>query len=71
MSKRTFNFKKAVLNKKAYNDGAKPGMMKSRQFANCQKAKVEGGMSAQEAWQSCLEEYQVSKSKATWAKNYS
>ena len=71
MSKRIFNLKKAGLDKRAFNDGAKPGMMKTRQFQNCQKAKMDDGMSAQDAWMSCLEEYQKSKVESDWAKKYS
>jgi len=71
MKKTTFNLKKSGLDKRAFYDGAKPAMMKARQFANCQKAKLDSGMEAQEAWESCLEEYQNASKKANWAMKYS
>lgn len=71
MNKLTFNLKKSGFVKKAFNDGAKPGMMKARQFMNCQKLKLDSGMQAQEAWESCLKEFQISKEKSDWAKKYS
>jgi hypothetical protein len=57
MSK-TFNLSKFM--KTAYYDDGK-GLMQtqSRSWANCSKQKMDSGMGAQEAWQSCLKEYQT------------
>lgn len=71
MKKLIFNLKESGFDKQAMNDGAKPGMMKARQFANCQKLKLDQKMDPQEAWESCLKEYQEKKNKSDWAKQYS
>ena len=71
MSSLKFNLKKSNLEKKAFYDGAsQPVREMSRYFMNCQKAKLDSGIGAQEAWQSCLEEYQKNKSGGDWSTKY-
>lgn len=57
MKKQTFNLRQhKVAN---YEDARGQFQTQSRSWQNCYKAKVDGGMGAQEAWDSCLKEYQT------------
>lgn len=69
MNKVTFNLSK--FRKKAYYDDGK-GLMqiKTRAMMNCYKSKCEKGMSPQEAFEACLEEYQDSGKSSSWAFKY-
>lgn len=60
----TFNLKKAN-----YDGGRGLIQTQTRNWSNCQKAKMESGMGAQEAWNSCLKEYQT-MSGGEWAGKY-
>lgn len=66
--KNSFNLKS--FRKQAFYDSAR-GLMQTqtRAWQNCSKAKMEKGMGAQEAWNSCLEEYQKT-SGGDWALKY-
>lgn len=66
---KTFNLSK--LQKQAFYDDARGLMQKqTRAFMNCQKAKMDAGkLSAQEAYMSCLDEYQKSKG-SDWGTKY-
>lgn len=69
MNKVTFNLSK--FHKKAmYDDGRGLIQQQTRCFQNCQKAKMEAGKGAQEAWQGCLKEFQTMKG-GTWSTTYS
>ena len=66
--KTSFNlskFKKTAF----YDDGRGLVQKQTRAYMNCYKAKMDKGMSAQEAWQSCLEEYQKSATN-DWGTKY-
>ena len=65
----TFNLSK--MQKEAFHDDGRGLMQKqTRCMQNCWKAKMEGKkMGAQEAYMSCLEEYQTSKSN-DWGVKY-
>lgn len=66
--KTTFNLNN--FNKLAFYENGKDVMQKqSRAFNNCVKAKREKKMSAHEAWESCLKEFQDS-GNGEWAKKY-
>jgi hypothetical protein len=67
--KTSFNLSK-FLKTANYEDGKGLIMKQTRCYSNCQKAKLESGMGAQEAWNSCLEEFQKS-SGSEWALKYS
>jgi hypothetical protein len=68
MKKITFNLNK--FQKTAYYEDAQ-GLMqsKSRAWMNCYKAKLDAKMSAQEAMEGCMEEFQDSE-KNDWAFKY-
>lgn len=69
MKKITFNLSK--FQKTAnYDDGRGLMMKQTRCFQNCQKAKLESGMGAQKAWDSCRDEFQKSGG-GEWALKYS
>ena len=71
MSK-TFNLKK-YLEKQAsnYSEGAQGYFLaQTRAWMNCTKIKLEAGMGAQEAWQSCLEDYEKSDGTLGWVGKY-
>lgn len=66
-----FNLSKSSMGKKSMYDGGSPQVKEmTRMFSNCQKAKLDKGMGAQEAWQSCLEEYQKNKKNKDWTTKY-
>ena len=54
--KRSFNLKKH-LHKVANYEGAQELMRPERKMMDCQKAFLDQGMSAQEAWQKCQDKY--------------
>ena len=66
----TFNLKR-YLEKKANYEGAQ-GYWKAqtRAWMNCTKTKLDAGMSAQEAWQGCLDEYQKGDDNMGWVGTY-
>ena len=65
---KTFNLNK--FRKKAfYEDGKGQVQRQTRAMMNCYKAKLASGMSAQESWAGCLEEYNIGN-KADWATKY-
>ena len=69
MGKVIFNLDK--FTKKAFYEGGK-GLIapQTRAMMNCTKIKRDKGMSAQEAWNSCIEEYNNNK-KNDWSSKYS
>ena len=57
MKKQTFNLKQ---HRTAYYDDARgQSQTQTRSWMNCYKAKVDKGMAAQAAWESCLKDYQT------------
>ena len=67
--KTSFNLQK--FRKQAfYDDGRGLSQQMTRACMNCQKAKREKGMEAQEAWFQCLEEYNNQKN-GEWSLKYS
>jgi hypothetical protein len=68
MKTHTFNLNK--FKKTAYYDDAKAIMQnQTRSMMNCYKAKLDSGMSANDALDSCLKEYQDSNS-SKWSFKY-
>ena len=66
--KNTFNlnaFQKTAF----YQDGKGLVQKQTRSFMNCYKAKMDKGASANDAWNSCLEEYQNADSSG-WNTKY-
>ena len=68
--KTVFNLNK-YIKQAFYEDGRGSLVTQSRAWKNCYKKKVDEGMAPQEAWDSCLKEYQVSSDKSKWSLNYS
>lgn len=67
--KKAFNLK--TFRKQAFYEGSKGQIhTQSRCMMNCYKIKMEKGSSAQEAWQSCVDEYNNAKEN-DWALKYS
>jgi len=56
--KHSFNLNK-FLKKAYYEDGKGLMQTQGRSWSNCSKQKMDSGMGAQEAWQTCLKEYQT------------
>jgi len=70
MNKTVFNLQ--TYFKKAFYEGDRGYWQRQgRAWANCYKLKSDQGMSPQEAWNSCLEEYNNVSAKGKWALNYS
>lgn len=68
MKTTTFNLK--TFRKQAYYEDAKGVMQtQSRSWMNCYKIKVSSGVGAQEAINSCIEEYQT-LANGDWAFKY-
>ena len=64
------NFNLNKFNKKAFYEGGKGQTQRqTRAMMNCYKAKLDAGKSAQDAWESCLNEY-GDKDQADWALKY-
>jgi len=67
---KTFNLKKCI--KKAFYEGAQGYMVgQTRAWMNCYKQKSDAKKGPQEAWNSCMEEYQKEANKSKWLMNYS
>ena len=67
--KHSFNLKKYY--KKAFYEDERGYWTKERRaWANCYKEKCDEGKGPQDAWSSCMEEYQDANSKADWALSY-
>ena len=67
--KTVFNLSKFV--KQAfYEDDRGYWTMQGRAWKNCYKKKSDEGMQPQEAWNSCLGEYQGFENKAKWSLSY-
>ena len=65
----TFNLKKYI--KKAFYEGASGyAVGQTRAWMNCYKQKSDQKKGPQEAWNSCMEEYQKEASKTKWLLNY-
>ena len=57
MKKENFNLKQHRL--AYYEDARGQFQTMSRSWMNCYKAKVDAGMGAQAAWESCMKDYQT------------
>ena len=67
---KVFNLKKCI--KTAFYEGASGYMVsQTRAWTNCYKQKSDQKKGPQEAWNSCMEEYQKEANKAKWMMNYS
>lgn len=67
--KTSFNLKKYV--KKAFYDGASGCMLgQTRAWMNCYKQQSDKKKGPQEAWNTCMEEYQKTADKGKWLLNY-
>ena len=65
---KTFNLSK--FRKQAfYEDGKGQVQKQTRAMMNCYRAKLSSGMSAHEAWEGCLEEYNTGD-KGAWGTKY-
>lgn len=64
--KKTFNLKKHIRTA-FYDDDRGYWNRQTRAWQNCWKAKCDKGVDPQEAWNGCLEEYQKSENKKSWA----
>jgi len=68
--KKVFNLKQYV--KKAfYDDSRGYWNSQTRAWQNCYKQKCNGKVGPQDAWNSCLEEYQKTENKGKWLLDYS
>ena len=56
MKKETFNLRQ--YRTAYYEDARGQSQTQTRSYMNCYKAKVDAGMTAQAAWESCLKDYQ-------------
>ena len=66
----TFNLSKFL--KKAFYDGGQGlAVAQTRALQNCEKQKIDKGMSPQEAKTKCREEFQQANEKADWILDYS
>ena len=66
---KNFNLKKFM--KQAYYEDAKGTAFAQREWQNCYRKKTaDGKMNSQEAWDSCLKEYQERNDKGDWASKY-
>ena len=67
--KKSFNLKKYI--KTAFYDDAR-GYMQSqtRAWMNCYKQQCDNKKQPQEAWNTCLEEYQKTANKGKWLMDY-
>lgn len=64
-------FNLSSFNKTAFYNGGKGIVQKqTRHMMNCYKVKLDNGMSAQEAWESCKDEYSQGGNKGEWATKY-
>lgn len=64
-----FNLKKCI--KKAfYEDGRGYMLTQSRAWMNCYKSKSDQKKGPQDAWNTCMEEYQKTADKGKWLLNY-
>ena len=70
MEKNTFNLQ-GFLKKAFYEDVRGYWVAQGRAQQNCYKCKSDEGVGPQEAWQSCLEEYNTASDKNTWVLDYS
>ena len=68
--KKTFNLRK-YIKKAFYEDVRGYWNCQGRAWKNCYKQKSDKGMQPQEAFESCLAEYQKSSKTADWILNYS
>ena len=67
---KTFNLK-SFLEKTANYEGAQGYMLaQTRAWMNCTKQKLASKMSPQDAWQSCLDEFQKGDKKMSWVGKY-
>ena len=67
--KKVFNLK-TYIKEAFYEDVRGYWTGQSRAWMNCYKLKSDEGTAPQEAWNSCLGEYQKSMDKADWVLNY-
>jgi len=68
---KNFNLKK-YYTKTAFYEGSR-GYWNAltRGFSNCYKRKSDEKLGPQDAWNSCLEEFQTSEAQAKWKESYS
>lgn len=67
--KKSFNLKKYI--KKAFYDDVRGHMQaQTRAWQNCYKQQCDKKKQPQEAWNTCLEEYQKAENKGKWVLSY-
>jgi hypothetical protein len=68
---KTFNLKQYMTKTAYYDDGKGSMVSQTRSFQNCYKQQCDKKKGPQDAWNTCLEEYQKSGDKDKWVLNYS
>jgi hypothetical protein len=66
---KSFNLSK-FMKTAFYDDGRGNLNMQTRAWNNCRKHKCDDGADPQDAWDSCLREYQSANSKSDWILSY-
>lgn len=69
--KKTFNLKQYIKKFAFYDDARGYWVGQTRAWMNCYKQQCDKKKGPQEAWNTCLDEYQKSANKGNWLLQYS